>query len=207
MITAWDICQESEETCQLEIAHLVKTDGNVGATFHLEPNHNPRSGEPAQTWFALTQSGGESVSLDECDCQLEVFRGGDRSEAIATPTLTAISAEGYEDIPAAEVIFPEAGVYDLVLTGSPQNDADFEPFSLSYEVTVRPGRAATESTSETETSETQTSKTETSQTQPIASGEAVDETTGFVFPVVWGAIAVAGVVIVAGWAWKRLRSQ
>ncbi|MFP4221826.1 MAG: hypothetical protein ACLFSH_14770 [Phormidium sp.] len=202
MSTAWDICQDLEKNCQLEIAHLVKTDGEVGATFHLEPNHNPRSGEPAQTWFALTKSGGESIALDECDCQLEVFRGGDRTQAIATPSLAAISAEGYEDIPGAEVIFPEAGVYDLVLTGSPQNAADFEPFSLSYEVTVRPGRAARESTSETETSET-----ETSETQPITSEEGVDETTGLVSPGVWGAIAVVGVVVLAGWAWKRLRSQ
>ncbi|MFO8040949.1 MAG: hypothetical protein R6U67_16055 [Sodalinema sp.] len=202
MIASWDICQNSGENCQLEVAHLIKTDGNVGATFHLEPNHNPRSGEPAQTWFALTQSGGESVSLDECDCQLEVFRGGDRSQAIATPTLTAISAEGYEDIPGAEVIFPEAGVYDLVLTGSPQNSANFEPFSLSYNVTVRPGRATAEVTSETETRETATSET-----QAVASGEGVDETTGLVFLGVWGAIAVAGVVVLGGWAWKRLRSQ
>lgn len=202
MITSWEICQESGASCQLEMAHLIKTDGDIGATFHLEPNHNPRSGEPAQTWFALTQSGGESVSLDDCDCQLQVFRGGDRSEAIATPTLTAISTEGYKDIPGAEVIFPEAGVYDLVLTGSPQNSANFEPFSLNYEVTVRPGRAATESASETETSETQASET-----QPIPSGEGVDETTGFVFPGVWGAIAVGGVVVLGGWAWKRWRSH
>jgi hypothetical protein len=207
MAKTWRICQKSGTNCQLELAHLIKTDGNVGATFHLESNHNPRSGEPAQTWFALTQSGGESLSLDDCNCQLEVFRGGDRSEAIASPTLTAISAEGYEDIPGAEVIFPEAGVYDLVLTGSPQNAADFEPFSLSYEVTVRPGQSTMEGTSETQASETASSETQTSQTQPIASGEGVDETMGFVFPTVWGAIAVAGVVVLGGWAWKRWRSQ
>jgi hypothetical protein len=203
MAKTWGICQKLGANCQLEVAHLIKTDGNVGATFHLEPNHNPRSGEPAQTWFALTQSGGESLSLDDyCNCQLEVFRGGDRSEAIAIPTLTAISTEGYKDIPGAEVIFPEAGVYDLVLTGSPQNAANFEPFSLSYNVTVRPGRATAEVTSETETRETATSET-----QAVASGEGVDETTGLVFPGVWGAIAVGGVVVLGGWAWKRWRSQ
>ena len=40
------------------LAHEVEVSGDVAATFHLEPNHNPRAGETAKVWFALTRRGG-----------------------------------------------------------------------------------------------------------------------------------------------------
>ncbi|MCU0549544.1 MAG: hypothetical protein MUC48_09380 [Leptolyngbya sp. Prado105] len=55
------------------LAHNVKTEGNVASTFHIEPNHNPKAGEPSKAWFALTKPGGEVIPLDRCDCQLKVI--------------------------------------------------------------------------------------------------------------------------------------
>lgn len=123
------------------VAHNIQTDGTVGATFHIEPNHNPRAGEPATAWFALTKSGGEPLPLAQCDCRLQVYnRAVNPTTPILTPPLTAIAAEQYRDIPGAEIIFPQAGIYELEMSGSPKSDANFQPFSLTYSVTVSPGK-------------------------------------------------------------------
>jgi hypothetical protein len=122
------------------LAHQVQVTDTVGATLHIEPNDLPRAGSPHQVWFALTQAGGQTIPLSDCDCTLTLY-GGDGT-AIATPILSPVSAEGYQSIPAADVTFPAVGTYELTLVGAPQGDATFEPFELSFDVTVAAGTAA-----------------------------------------------------------------
>jgi hypothetical protein len=119
-------------------AHSVKVSGDVAATFHIEPNHNPKAGQKSQTWFALTRRGGAVIPLSQCDCQLAVFPEPheEGSAPLMKPTLKAISADQYQGIPGAEIIFPKAGTYELELTGKAKNGASFQPFSLSYTVNV-----------------------------------------------------------------------
>jgi hypothetical protein len=120
-------------------AHEVEISGDVAATFHLEPNHNPRAGEPAKIWFALTRRGGQIIPLEQCNCKLAVYpknhNKGDKP--LMEPPLKAISAEKYQGIPGAEIVFPKAGIYELELRGTAQAGANFKPFELSYTVTVR----------------------------------------------------------------------
>jgi hypothetical protein len=52
------------------------------------------------------------------------------------PSLKYVSAEQYQNIPGAEIIFPRAGAYNLVLSGTAKNGGNFRPFSLTYEVNV-----------------------------------------------------------------------
>ncbi|MEB3356701.1 MAG: hypothetical protein VKK04_08245 [Synechococcales bacterium] len=120
------------------IAHTVEVSGNVGGTLHIEPNDTPRAGEPHLTWFALTRRGGRSIPLSACNCELAVYaqpyRPGDAP--IAQPRLNAIAAEGYSGIPGADITFPRAGGYELVLQGRPVVAGDFAPFELRFSVTV-----------------------------------------------------------------------
>ena len=143
-------------------AHTLKTDADVGATFHLEPNHNPRAGEVATIWFALTRSGGQIIPLEQCNCQLAVYQQPSTPEEppLLKPTLKAISAEQYEGIPAAEVVFPQAGAYELELSGTPKSGAEFQPFQLKYNVNVGAGKAVPETSSpqENSNSESQTAQ-------------------------------------------------
>jgi hypothetical protein len=115
-------------------AHQVQVGDGVGATLHIEPNDIPRAGVPAPVWFALTQPGGVVIPLEDCACELTLV--ADDGRAIASPPLRAVTAEGYEDIPGAQVTFPEVGRYTLVLTGEPVAPAPFAPFNLTFEVTV-----------------------------------------------------------------------
>lgn len=119
-------------------AHETEISGEVGATLHIEPNDNPQAGIPSLAWFALTRRGGQLISLSECNCQLAVYaqpyQAGD--SPIQQPSLTAVSAEGREGVPGAEVNFPSAGAYELVLQGQPVTDGAFDPFELRFSVTV-----------------------------------------------------------------------
>lgn len=119
-------------------AHQVKLSGEVGGTLHIEPNDVARAGQSTALWFAIARKGGSPISLDDCSCQLTLYRQPQTAQSppLAQPPLVPVSAEGYRDTPGAEVVFPEVGSYILVLTGAPQQPGDFEPFELPFEVTV-----------------------------------------------------------------------
>lgn len=120
-------------------AHNVQTSGNVAALFHVEPNHNPKAGEPSKVWFALTKQGGEAIGLDQCNCQITIYRN---QQVLFEPPLSPLNAERYQALPSAVVLFPKEGIYQVEIKGSPKQAGLFEPFKFTYEVTVQPGKMA-----------------------------------------------------------------
>jgi hypothetical protein len=121
---------------QTLLAHNLEVKGNIAITFHIEPNHNPKVGKPAQAWFLLTRPGGKIVPLSECDCRLSLFLIQPKPINLGDLPLKAIAAEKYNGIPGAEIIFNQAGLYQLKLEGKPKGEQDFQPFQTSYKVTV-----------------------------------------------------------------------
>lgn len=121
------------------LAHNVEVGQDVAATMHIEPDHNPRSGEPALTWFALTRRGGELIPLEQCNCQLQVYQNGQSGSPVLTPPLTPVNAEKYRGIPGSQIVFPRSGQYILELKGSPKTPGQFQPFQFRYPVTVLTG--------------------------------------------------------------------
>ncbi|MCY7391801.1 MAG: hypothetical protein LH647_10040 [Leptolyngbyaceae cyanobacterium CAN_BIN12] len=122
-------------------AHEIETSkaGDVAATFHIEPSHNPTAGKPSTAWFALTRRGGKVIPLAQCNCQLAVYpvpyKAG-KTLPVMKLTLNKLDVERYKGVPAATITFPKAGMYELKLTGTAKPGANFQPFSLSYTVTV-----------------------------------------------------------------------
>ncbi len=123
------------------IAHTTIVAGDVAGTWHIDPNHNPKAGEPARIWIALTRQGGSSISLDQCACQLLIYSLPNNQQPSLTPQLQSITAERYQGIPGTEVIFPKPGAYRLRLQGKPKQAGDFSAFTLDYTVTVGAGSA------------------------------------------------------------------
>jgi len=123
------------------VAHEIETSvaRDVAATFHIEPSHNPTAGKPSTAWFALTRRGGKVIPLAQCNCQLAVYpvpyKAG-KTLPVMKPTLNKLDVERYKGVPAATITFPKAGMYELKLTGTAKPGANFQPFSLSYKVTV-----------------------------------------------------------------------
>lgn len=128
------------------LAHKVQISADVGATLHIEPNDNPRAGEPTQAWFALTRKGGQTIPLAQCNCQLTVYAEPHTpgEPALLEPSLQPVAAERFQGIPGAEINFPKPGLYQLQLNGKPAQGASFKPFELKFEVTVAAGTANTE---------------------------------------------------------------
>lgn len=127
----------------LTTAHNVEITEDVGGTLHIEPNDTPKAGESTVAWFALTRKGGKVIPLSQCNCQLEVY-SEPRSQAaspLLSPPLKSISAEQYQDIPSADIIFPKPGAYQLQLRGTPTAEAQFKPFQLRFPVIVATGKA------------------------------------------------------------------
>lgn len=119
-------------------AHTVQVSDDVAATFHITPNHNPKAGKSTLAWFALTRKGGQPIPLSQCDCQLFVYSKPRtaKSQPLMTSPLKPISAERYQEIPGAELVFPKAGAYEIELRGKPSNGVQFRPFTLKYTVYV-----------------------------------------------------------------------
>ncbi|MBD2253435.1 hypothetical protein [Nostoc parmelioides] len=124
-------------------AHKVQISPDVGATLHIEPNDNPRAGEPTQAWFALTRKGGTILPLQQCNCQLTVYAEPHTpgEPALLEPSLKPVNAERYQGIPGADITFPKPGIYQLQLSGKPTTGANFKPFEFTFEVTVAGGNA------------------------------------------------------------------
>ncbi|MDX2214587.1 MAG: hypothetical protein SFY66_14955 [Oculatellaceae cyanobacterium bins.114] len=119
-------------------AHETEISGNVGGTMHIEPNDNPRAGTPALTWFALRTRGGQNIQLSACHCELAIYAQPHRAgqSPIQRPALRAVSQEGYEGIPGADINFARAGGYELILRGRPVRHGAFSPFELRFSVIV-----------------------------------------------------------------------
>ncbi len=123
------------------LAHNVEVVGDVAGTWHIEPDHSPKAGEPAQVWIALTRQGGIILPLEQADCSLSLYNAprtpGD--QPILQPPLKAIAAEQYQGIPGATVTFPKTGLYQFNLDCRPKTAGDFQPFQMTYDVTVASG--------------------------------------------------------------------
>ncbi|NLQ03829.1 hypothetical protein [Cylindrospermopsis raciborskii] len=130
-------------------AHTVKVSNDIGATLHIEPKDQARAGEAAPVWFALTQKGGRSVPLRDCNCHLAIYAQPHTpgEPALLEPPLKPMNVERYEGIPGAEITFPKPGVYELELTGKPSTGENWQPFELKFEVIVAQGMEKTAHTS------------------------------------------------------------
>jgi len=133
-------------TVEPVLGHKVQVSADVGATLHIEPNDNPRAGEPTQAWFALTRKGGQPIPLAQCNCQLAVYAEPHTpgEPALLEPSLQPITAERFQGIPGAEITFPKPGIYELQLNGTPAKGSSFKPFELKFQVTVAAGTVNTQ---------------------------------------------------------------
>lgn len=123
------------------IAHNVEVSGDVAGTWHIEPDHNPRAGEPARVWVALTRKGGRVLPLEQANCQLAVYSQPrtEGSQPLLQPQLKAIAVEQYQGIPGANLVFPKPGLYQMELGCTPNTAGTFESFEMQSEVTVVAG--------------------------------------------------------------------
>ncbi|MBF2065228.1 MAG: hypothetical protein IGS39_12510 [Calothrix sp. C42_A2020_038] len=178
------------------IAHNIQVKGDVAGLWHVEPNHSPKAGETARAWVALTRKGGKLLPKSQVNCQMAVYSKPRKPNdlPILQPVVQAINAEKYKDIPGADIIFPNTGLYQLELSCTPTTEGDFRAFTMQYDVTVATGEKV--STPSTKASSQQTKQIDP---QKVASSEYNSTQVLNTLPVMIG----LGVIGTAVWLIKK----
>ena len=115
-------------------AHVLKTDGTIGAVLHIDPNDAPVAGSVSTFNFDLTDTTKRFTTAD-CDCNFSIAQTAD------------ILDKNLADLSPIQYTFQEPGVYTVELEGSPKDGTGFQPFQLTYEIRVEPATAQAAPTS------------------------------------------------------------
>jgi hypothetical protein len=108
-------------------AHVLQSDGTIGAMLHIIPDDDPMSGAP--TTYEL------EFSDTDCKCTATVMEAG---KTIASKPLHVSS-----DLNSINTVtFPTADVYELHINGQPKKSGEFQPFILTYLLRVKAGSGA-----------------------------------------------------------------
>ena len=113
-------------------AHIVKTDGTIGALLHIYPDDDPIAGQPAIMNFAFTGRTSH-LKLAQCDCVLIVNEAG---REILRQTVAPGAKNGNSAI-TIKYAFPKRDVYTVTLQGRPTGGATFQSFKLDYDIRVQ----------------------------------------------------------------------
>ncbi len=104
-------------------AHVLKTDGDIGAVVHIDPEDDPIVGQETTVYFDIKDKSGK-FKIEDCSCIFIVKKN--REEIYSRPLEGATGMYN----------FPEKNVYTLELHGTPKTAGQFNPFRLSYDVRV-----------------------------------------------------------------------
>ncbi len=111
-------------------AHVLESDGGVAAVLHMPPDDVPIAGD--NTYVGLAFSSDDSAfDITAYDTSVEIQRD---SVAVQTTTLTTSSESSRDG--NTTVIFPVAGVYRVIASGTPKQAG--VAFRLVYSVRVSP---------------------------------------------------------------------
>ena len=114
-------------------AHVLKTDGNIGVVFHVDPDDDPIPGQTANLYFLIDDKT-KKFDLAKCQCTVSLIEQG---KPISSQPLTA-NNETKPSIWGASMsyIFPSRDVYQIILKGTPIEPNTFQAFNLSWEFRV-----------------------------------------------------------------------
>jgi len=113
------------------LAHVLKSDGDIGAVVHIDPEDDPIVGQPA-TFFFDFKDRTNKFSLGACTCTASITNRG--QEVFSAP-LAGVGS-GSELSPFFQYTFPEKSLYTVVVSGKPNVEGAFQPFTLRYDIRV-----------------------------------------------------------------------
>lgn len=116
-------------------AHEWESDGSITVLMHANPNDNPVAGEPAALLFSVNDPTGRFAAGD-CRCSVTVSGGG---RTLVDGPLQPFHGDALLYNFSIPLTFPEAGVYHIVVTGSPEASSTFQSFRVAYDERVGPG--------------------------------------------------------------------
>lgn len=116
----------------ITLAHILKTDGDIGAVLHIDPDDDPIAGEQTSFFFEFKDKQNK-FTPQGCDCTFYIIQEG--KQIFSQPLFQNNIDQG---LYSASIFFtfPKKDVYQVKLTGKPILPDAFEPFSLVYDVQV-----------------------------------------------------------------------
>lgn len=113
-------------------AHLLATDGSIGAVLHVDPNDQPIAGSQASFFFEFKDKE-NTFDPTHCDCTFSVAEGGK----------TIFSQPLFQNAPSPSLTnasvfytFPQKDVYQVKVVGKPTTPNGFQPFTLTWNFRV-----------------------------------------------------------------------
>ncbi len=113
-------------------AHVLKTDGTIGAVLHVDPEDDPIAGAQSGFFFEFKDKEGK-FAPQNCDCTFSIIEDGKQifSQPLfqnnPSPSLTSASIF---------FTFPEKNVYQVKVVGKSNTPGSFQHFTLLYDIRV-----------------------------------------------------------------------
>lgn len=123
-------------------AHVLKSDGSVGAVLHVSPDDDPIVGVSTDFFFEMKDTSGE-FTPENCNCVASVSQNG--KEMYSQPLFQHTAKPSLDDASFSYVL-PEKGIYQITISGTPINSGSFEPFVLTWDIRAEKDSPVTEST-------------------------------------------------------------
>lgn len=117
-------------------AHVLKVDGGIGVTLHVDPGDNPTAGETARFYFEIKDKQNK-FTPEQCACAVAIAKSSN-GEVVKTAQLFTGTGAGGLSTPLLEYVFMQGGVYKVSLAGSSKNGT-FPNFKVTFDVRVEAG--------------------------------------------------------------------
>lgn len=114
-------------------AHTEEMDGAISAMLHITPDDNPAAGSESNIIIEFHDSA-NTFRSSECGCRISIVKEG--REVFGRALFSKLHEE---DTMSAdlEYVFPEKGIYQLIISGEPHDGhGAFKPFKLTFDTRV-----------------------------------------------------------------------
>jgi hypothetical protein len=113
-------------------AHILKTDGSIGAVMHVTPEDDPIAGERSDFYFEFKDRNNK-FKPENCDCIISILRSG---KEIFSQPLFASNTDPSLSNASLSFTFPQKDVYKIKVAGKPKSPGAFIAFTLEYDLRV-----------------------------------------------------------------------
>jgi hypothetical protein len=122
-------------------AHVLITDGTIGAVLHVEPEDDPIAGAQSSFFFEFKDKQNK-FKPENCDCTVTIK---ENNTVIFTQPLfqNTNNASLNDDDASVSFSFPKRAIYEISVVGKPNTPGAFQPFNLKYTIRVERTAAAT----------------------------------------------------------------
>lgn len=114
------------------LAHVLKSDGSIGAVIHISPDDDPIAGNVSNFYFEFKDKKNK-FDPAVCECIVTITEG---KEEIYSERLFYNDPNPSLSHASFSFTFPKKDIYKVVIKGEPGEGADFDKFTFEYDVRV-----------------------------------------------------------------------